>query len=68
MAPGFFETDMTKNQMSDGLKDYWMAHCPLKRMGALDELANVILFLASEEASFVNGQVLPVTGGLDWAG
>jgi len=44
-----------------------MLHCPLKRMGKLEELAEVILFLGSDAASFVNGQAISVTGGLDWA-
>jgi NAD(P)-dependent dehydrogenase (short-subunit alcohol dehydrogenase family) len=39
----------------------------MKRMGHLDELAEVALFLGSDAASFVNGQVISVTGGLDWA-
>lgn len=68
IVPGFFDTDMTRTTMSDGLKDFWMQHCPLKRMGELKELSEVILFLASDRASFVSGQVIPVTGGLDWGG
>ena len=67
VVPGFFETDMTAQTMSDALKDFWNRFCPLKRMGRLDELADAVLFLASPKSSFINGQVIPVTGGLDWA-
>jgi NAD(P)-dependent dehydrogenase (short-subunit alcohol dehydrogenase family) len=67
VVPGMFETDMTKESLSNNLKDFWMLHCPIKRMGKLEELAEVILFLGSDAASFVNGQAISVTGGLDWA-
>lgn len=67
VVPGFFETDMTEHTMSNALKDFWNRFCPLKRMGSMDELADAILFLASPKSSFINGQVIPVTGGLDWA-
>ena len=62
-----FETDMVKETLSDNLRKFWLLHNPMKRMGHLDELAEVALFLGSDAASFVNGQVISVTGGLDWA-
>jgi len=67
VVPGFFDTDMTANTMSDSLKSFWIQYCPLKRMGTMNELANVVLFLVSSKSDFINGQVIPVTGGLDWA-
>lgn len=67
VIPGMFETDMTKETLSKELKDFWILHCPLRRMGRLEEVAEVILFLGSDAASFVNGQAISVTGGLDWA-
>lgn len=67
VVPGFFDTDMTAHTMSNELKEFWINFCPLKRMGTLDELANAILFLISDKASFINGQVISVTGGLDWS-
>lgn len=68
VVPGMFETDLTKETLSDDLRRFWLQHCPIKRLGRLEELAEVVLFLASEGASFVNGQVISVTGGLDWGG
>lgn len=67
VSPGYFQTDMTRETMPEGQKDLWLRLCPLGRMGEPDELTATVLFLASERASFVNGQCLSVTGGLDWA-
>lgn len=67
VVPGMFETDMVKETLSDNLRKFWLLHNPMKRMGHLDELAEVALFLGSDAASFINGQVISVTGGLDWA-
>ncbi|MEQ8765389.1 MAG: 3-oxoacyl-ACP reductase FabG [Planctomycetota bacterium] len=68
VRPGFFETDMTRETMPERMRDYWRDLCPMPggRMGEAEELARVVLFLASDAASFINGQVIPVTGGLDW--
>ena len=68
VAPGFFDTDMTQQTMQEEMKEFWRLHCPLKRMGHLEELSEAVLFLASDASGFINGQVLNVTGGLDWAG
>lgn len=67
VAPGFFDTDMTREAMSEQLQRFWHEHCPVGRAGRASELASAVLYLASEEASFINGQTLSVTGGLDWA-
>ena len=67
VVPGFFETDMTNHTMSDQLKKFWLQNCPAKRIGLPEEIAGVVMFLASDASSFVNCQVIPVSGGLDWA-
>jgi NAD(P)-dependent dehydrogenase (short-subunit alcohol dehydrogenase family) len=68
IVPGYFETDMTKGEaMADDLKRFALGYTPLRRLGRLDELAQTILFIASDGAGFINGAVIPVTGGLDWA-
>ncbi|RLB65944.1 MAG: 3-ketoacyl-ACP reductase [Deltaproteobacteria bacterium] len=68
VVPGFFETDMTREHMPEEIRSFWKQYAPMPkgRGGELDELAAVIMFLASKEAAFVNGQELRVTGGLDW--
>ena len=67
VVPGFFDTDMTREGMSEANKNFWIQYCPAGRMGDLKEVARTAMFLASEGASFVNGQAVAVNGGLDWA-
>ncbi len=67
VVPGFFETDMTREGMSDANKQFWLEYCPVGRMGHLSEVASVVMFLLSDGASYVNGESIAVTGGLDWA-
>ncbi len=64
---GFFDTDMTREGMSANNREFWLKYCPQGRIAEAAEAARVITFLASEAASFVNGQSIPVNGGLDWA-
>jgi NAD(P)-dependent dehydrogenase (short-subunit alcohol dehydrogenase family) len=63
---GFFETDMTREFMSEDNRRFWKQLCPAGRMGSPSEVAQAVLFLASDAAGFVNTQVINLTGGLDW--
>ncbi|MGN0943391.1 3-oxoacyl-ACP reductase FabG, partial [Fusobacterium varium] len=63
VAPGFIESPMTE-VLSEKVVAGMMERTPLARFGTADDVANAILFLASDEASYITGQVLPVTGGL----
>ena len=63
VAPGFIKTPMTK-KVPQKVIDYMNSKTPLGRMGKPAEIANAYLFLASDEASFITGQVLGVDGGL----
>lgn len=67
VVPGFFETDMTRDGMSAENRKFWNQYCPLGRMGELTEISKVVTFLTSDGAAFINGQAIPVNGGLDWA-
>ncbi|HEY1585604.1 MAG TPA: SDR family oxidoreductase, partial [Polyangia bacterium] len=63
IAPGFIATDMTAKMPEDVLEGM-KKKTPLGRLGTPDDVARAYLFLASDEASFINGQVLGVDGGL----
>jgi 3-oxoacyl-[acyl-carrier protein] reductase len=63
VAPGFIETPMT-DPLSQELKDKMKAMIPLGRFGLDREIATAIVFLASDEAGYITGQVLEVNGGM----
>ncbi len=63
VAPGFVETPILST-IPDKVLGEMRAHVPLKRLGKPEEIANVYAFLASDEASYVNGAVLEVSGGM----
>ena len=64
IAPGFILTDMT-DQLPDNIKADWNAKIPLRRGGLPSEVAKVALFLASDLASYVSGQVIHCCGGMN---
>lgn len=63
VAPGFIETPILAS-MPDKVIDMMREQVPLKRLGRPEEIANVYAFLASDEASYVNGAVIEVSGGM----
>jgi len=63
---GFFDTDMTRTQMAADRKRLWSEFCPAGRMGRLAEVSAAALFLMSDEAAFINGETINLTGGMDW--
>ncbi len=63
VAPGFIETDMTQDLPEDRKKAY-QASIPAGRFGQSEEVAAAVRFLASDEAAYVTGAVIPVDGGL----
>ena len=62
IAPGFIETDMTEG-LSDKVKETALGLIPLKRMGKPEEVAKLAAFLASDDSSYITGQVIKVDGG-----
>ena len=64
IAPGFIETDMT-DELPEEVKKNYLTGIPQKRLGRPEEVAKAALFLASDLASYVNGQVISVCGGLN---
>ena len=63
VAPGFIPTDLTSVLPEEQIKVI-VQNTPLGRLGTLEDVAHTVLFLASDEASFITGQVLTVDGGL----
>ncbi|MDF2557214.1 MAG: beta-ketoacyl-ACP reductase [Bacillales bacterium] len=63
IAPGFIETDMTA-ALSDKVTEAAVTQIPLKRMGKAEDIANLAVFLASDNASYITGEIIKVDGGL----
>ena len=63
VAPGFIESKMTEG-LSDEIKKSCMGSIPLKRFGQVEDVAKAVAWLASDEASYITGQVISVNGGM----
>ena len=63
IAPGFIDTDMTK-VLSDDQKKKILSQIPLNKFGNVEDIANVALFLGSENSNYITGQVIHVDGGM----
>lgn len=63
VLPGMTATDAVQQHLSDEFKALFLRHIPLGRMGLPEEIAAAVCYLASEEAAYVTGQILTVSGG-----
>jgi 3-oxoacyl-[acyl-carrier protein] reductase len=63
VAPGFIDTDMTRD-LPDAQRDTMLAQVPLNRLGAGEDIANAVLFLASPAGAYITGETLHVNGGM----
>lgn len=63
IAPGFIDTQMTAG-LSDKIKESLMSQLSIKRLGTVEDIANAALFLASDNAGYITGQVISVDGGM----
>ena len=63
VAPGFIDTDMTR-AVPETVQKAWLDDIPLGRLGAAEDIADAVCFLASEKASYITGHVLAVNGGM----
>jgi len=63
VAPGFIDTDMTR-VLTEAQQKAILDQIPLGRMGSVEEIAKVVRFLASDDASYINGEIIHVNGGM----
>ncbi len=63
VAPGFIDTDMTR-ELPEAQREALLTQIPAGRLGQAEEIANVVTFLASEQAAYVTGATIPVNGGM----
>ena len=66
VCPGFIQTDMT-DALTEAQRDATLEQIPFKRFGKVEDVANLVSFLASEQASYVTGQTIAVDGGMTMA-
>jgi 3-oxoacyl-[acyl-carrier protein] reductase len=64
---GYVQTAMTDDHLSEQLRDFWVRYCPAKRVGTAEEVASIVHYLTTEQAGFINGEVIRLTGGLTYA-
>lgn len=63
VAPGLIQTDMT-DKLPDSIKEDYINMIPLKRFGDTQDIANIVVFIASDDANYITGQVINVDGGM----
>ena len=63
IAPGYINTEMTQ-VLSDAVKEKVLEQIPLNRMGSTEDIAGLVVFLASEKGSYITGQIISVDGGM----
>ncbi|MBD3866676.1 MAG: 3-oxoacyl-ACP reductase FabG [Acidobacteria bacterium] len=63
VAPGFIDTDMTRG-LDEKAKEALLSQVPLERLGTAQDVANAVMFLLGEEASYITGSILHVNGGM----
>ena len=64
IAPGFIDTDMTR-AVPEKARQHWIERIPVGRPGTADDVAGAVMFLASDKASYITGEVVEVDGGLN---
>jgi 3-oxoacyl-[acyl-carrier protein] reductase len=63
---GYVPTDMTRDNMAQRLKSIWDQYCPMKRSGKASEISGLVHYLTTPDASFINGEIIHVSGGLTY--
>lgn len=63
VLPGMTATDAVKNSMSEEFQKSFLSHVPLNRMGTPEDIANAVAFFASDDSSYITGNIMEVSGG-----
>ena len=63
MSPGFIKTDMT-DKIDQKFKEAIISKIPSSRLGEPEDVANAVIFLASDQSNYINGETIHVNGGL----
>jgi 3-oxoacyl-[acyl-carrier protein] reductase len=63
VAPGFIDTEMTKS-LPQNIKEKYLSSIPLQKLGSPSDVANLVYFLASDEANYITGEVIKIDGGM----
>ncbi len=63
VAPGFIDTEMTQ-VLSEAVKENILSQIPMKKLGCTADIAEMVVYLASDKASYITGQVIQVNGGM----
>jgi 3-oxoacyl-[acyl-carrier protein] reductase len=66
VMPGYFDTDMTRDNPDADIFSFAMDYGPLHRIGTLEELAQSILFLTSDASRYITGESIRIAGGIEW--
>lgn len=67
VLPGMTATDAVENNLTEEFKNLFLRHIPLKRMGLPEEIADAVVYFASDESAYTTGQILTVSGGFGLA-
>lgn len=67
VLPGMTATDAVEKKLTDEFKELFLRHIPFKRMGKPEEIAEAVLYFASDESSYTTGQILTISGGFGLA-
>lgn len=63
VLPGMTATDAVTNNLTDGFRDFFLKHTPIKRMGLPEEIAATVAYFASDDSAYTTGQIVAVSGG-----
>lgn len=63
VLPGMTATDAVKDNLTEGFREFFLKHTPIRRMGTPEEIAGTVLYFASDDAAYTTGQIVDVSGG-----